>query len=161
MLPKYIADELAKMPWLPGPLQKDIQPNQRIFENVIREIFSVVRNEFPELLKCDFYLFGDEHKEVDGIFSYMDHIRPVIGCRVGVFDPDANQEYQRYVIMHELAHRMQPLDDVDEMNSFKHGEIFHACLWQLLKRYNKRYDVDIRDYDDYIHMDGSKRAYRC
>ena len=136
MIPKYIINQIQKTEQCPVPC-RDIVPNTKRLETEVHKIKIALRAEYPEITEITFYLFSEEEgnkKGIDGRFQYLEGIKPVIGIRADLFNDGVNYEYQIYVLLHECAHRIQPIKDSNgtELN---HGIIFNDILDKLIDIY--------------------------
>ena len=160
MLPNYVIERIKEMNCCPPPCA-DIVPNTKILETAAHKIVLALRADHPEITDISFYLFSDDVADemgIDGNFQYLDPIKPVIGVRAGCFGPDADKDYQAFLLLHECAHRLQPRED--KINGLlNHGAIFQGILDNLIKLYNKKYGTNVIDWES-VRTDGEKPLYR-
>ena len=158
-LPPYMIDAIQKVDSCPLPCEV-IQPNQRNFENMVHRVIIALRAEYPEIEEISFFLFDDEAGAaiaggIDGIFQPLYPLRPVIGACESVFSEDGEPGYQAFLLLHEIAHSIQP-QETAVAGSLLHDDLFHAILSQLITLYNDRYGEQVYDWD-LVRNDGDEK----
>ena len=160
LLPKYIIDAISQTDSCPLPCGLII-PNGKLLENAVYKVKLALRADYPEITEITFYLFSDEEGDkfgIDGVFQYLGVIKPVIGVRASCFDSGSDKQYQIFLLLHECAHRLQPVEDAID-GELPHDKTFHNILDRLIGLFNKRFCEGIIDFDS-MRQDGKKAVYK-